>query len=207
MARQRMVRPDFFYSESLAQCSVTARLAFIGLWCISDDFGNQKYQPRRMQMSIFPYDAMTPDEFAHILDELEQVGCIKTYEVDGERYLNVPGFSIYQTVNRPSKSSIPAPSDAVENSVHNNALSEHSVSTHGALTLKKERKKESSRVLTDSTTTQVVTGTSDGVGGENPTPPTKAQRDMAEQQARLDQMQSESVPCPSYIAEAVKSHA
>ena len=40
MSRQRMVKPEFFDSESLAKCSMAARLAFIGLWVEADDFGH-----------------------------------------------------------------------------------------------------------------------------------------------------------------------
>lgn len=109
MPRQRMVKPDFFDSESMALCSYAARIAFIGLWVMGDDYGNQKAQIYRLRRRIFPCDTMTDDEFMAILCELEEVGCIKGYEVDGERYINVPNFSVYQSVRKPSKTNIPEP--------------------------------------------------------------------------------------------------
>lgn len=109
-----MVKPEFFDSESLGACSIQARLAFIGLWVTGDDYGNQKAQASRLKMKIFPYDTMTDDEFIGFLCELEETGCIKGYIVDGERYINVPNFSTYQTVRKPSKTSIPAPPKSVE---------------------------------------------------------------------------------------------
>lgn len=109
MTRQRMVKPEFFDSENLGACSIPARLAFIGLWVMGDDYGNQKAQASRLKLKIFPYDTMTDDEFIGLLCELEETGCIKGYVVEGERYINVPNFPIYQTVRKPSKSSIPEP--------------------------------------------------------------------------------------------------
>ena len=109
MPRQRMVKPEFFDSESLALCSIEARLAFIGLWVMGDDYGNQKAQFFRLQHRIFPYDEMGHEKFMDLLCELEEVGCVKGYEVDGERYLNVPNFSAYQTVRKPSATNVPEP--------------------------------------------------------------------------------------------------
>ncbi len=114
MARQRMVKPDFFDSESLAMCSFAARIAFIGLWCFSDDRGNAKASVRKLRKQIFPNEDMRDAEFEGLLSELEEVGCIKEYEVDGERYITVPNFLTYQTVKNPSKTNIPAPPKSME---------------------------------------------------------------------------------------------
>lgn len=138
MARQRMVKPEFFDSPSLGKCSVHARFLFIGLWVQADDFGRLKYQPERLKARVFTYDRVTPDRVKKLLGELEAVGCIRFYEVDGERYIDIPNFGVYQTIQRPSKSTIPAPVSGDSWSTHG-ALNEHSMSTHP-----KERKKERS---------------------------------------------------------------
>lgn len=104
-----MIKPEFFDSESLAYCSIGARLTFIGLWVTSDDYGNQKAQLTRIQHRIFPYDKMAHDDFLDMLCELEEVGCIKGYEIDGERYITVPNFNAYQTVRKPSSTNVPEP--------------------------------------------------------------------------------------------------
>ena len=119
-----MVKPEFFDSESLGACSIQARLAFIGLWVTGDDYGNQKAQASRLKLKIFPYDSMSDDEFIGYLCELEEVGCIKGYVVDGERYITVPNFSTYQTVRKPSKSSIPVPPKSTENQRRTRVLHE-----------------------------------------------------------------------------------
>lgn len=110
MPRQRMIKPEFFDSESLSMCSFAARLAFIGLWVMGDDYGNGKFEPHRLRCKIFPMDdGMDDSTFCELLEELEQTGCVKAYEIDGERYLSVPNFATYQTVKRPSKTNIPEP--------------------------------------------------------------------------------------------------
>lgn len=124
MARQRMVKPEFFDSESLGACSVAARLAFIGLWVMGDDYGNQKMQVSRLKTKIFPYDSMTDGDFVDLLCELEEVGCIKGYTVDGDRYITVPNFQTYQTVRKPSKSSIPEPPKSVSRQRQTKAVRE-----------------------------------------------------------------------------------
>lgn len=103
MPRQRMVKPDFFDSGSLAECSRSARLAFIGLWVMGDDNGNVKFSVRKLKKQIFPFDDMPDADFVSLLAELERVGCIKAYEVDGEEYVSTVNFKVYQTVKNPSR--------------------------------------------------------------------------------------------------------
>ena len=94
MPRQRMVKPDFFDSGSLAECSRSARLAFIGLWVMGDDNGNVKFSVRKLKKQIFPFDDMPDADFVSLLAELERVGCIKAYEVDA----HARGTQIQDTV-------------------------------------------------------------------------------------------------------------
>lgn len=152
MTRQRMVKPEFFDSYSLAECSYAARLLFIGLWVVGDDNGNSKMAARKLKLQVFPYDDMTDDEFADCMIQLESTGCIKGYEIDGDRYINVPNFNVYQKINRPSRTTIPKPPKSVEEQKRttlikqwmgtHGALTEHSLSTHS-----KERNKEGENVV------------------------------------------------------------
>lgn len=158
MARQRMVKPEFFDSESLGACSIPARLAFIGLWIEADDYGRMKLQPKRLMKRIFPYDRINLSKFVGYLAELERVGCIRTYEVDGEDYICVPNFSVYQTINRPSKSIIPAP--------EKQQFSEQSLNIHGALTLKEKKEISSSGFSKTTTTKEKETAQSDAAADE-----------------------------------------
>ena len=113
MPRQRRVKPDFFDSGSLAECSRSARLAFIGLWVMGDDNGNVKFSVRKLKKQIFPFDDMPDADFVSLLAELERVGCIKAYEVDGEEYVSTVNFKVYQTVKNPSKTTVPEPPESL----------------------------------------------------------------------------------------------
>lgn len=104
-----MIKPEFFDSESLGKCSIEARMLFVGLWVMGDDFGRQKAQLSKIKMQVFPYDEMSTEHLLDLLCELEEVGCIRGYEVDEQRYICIPNFSCYQTVRKPSKSAIPEP--------------------------------------------------------------------------------------------------
>lgn len=108
-----MVKPDFFDSGSLAECSHSARLAFIGLWVMADDKGHAKLSIRKLKKQIFPFDDLSDSGFVDLLGELEKVGCIKAYEVDGEEFVDVVNFSVYQTVKNPSKTTIPDPPSSI----------------------------------------------------------------------------------------------
>lgn len=106
--RQRMVKPDFFDSESIRSCSWGARITFIGLMLAADDTGNLRLSLGRLRGLIFE-DECDDDQFASMLAELEAVDCIRIYTVDGKCYINLPNFLTYQTINRPTKSTIPQP--------------------------------------------------------------------------------------------------
>lgn len=110
-----MIKPDFFFSESMSSCDYMTRLCFIGLWVNADDNGNMKDSRRKLRAQIFPYDPMPDSDFDRCLDALRENDCIELYEVDGERYIHVTNFGVYQTINRPSKTLIPTPEMAVDN--------------------------------------------------------------------------------------------
>ena len=129
--RQRMVKPEFFDSGSLSDVPIEARYAFIGLWVIADDNGNLKYHVRHLNRAIFPLDDIDDEVFHGWLVMLEKVGCIYGYEVNGTRYITIPNFLTYQTINRPSKTTIPAPGKSVNKLLISSWKTNDSMSVHG----------------------------------------------------------------------------
>lgn len=114
MPRQRMIKPDFFDSGSLAECTRDARLVFVGLWVMADDKGNMKFNERKLQKQLFPYDDLDPRMLMVWLAELEVVGCIKAYEAQGDVCISVPNFLTYQTIKNPSKTTVPEPPEGLK---------------------------------------------------------------------------------------------
>ena len=107
MARQRMIKPEFFESSTIGACSVQARILFISLWVHGNDYGNMKIDLSRLRTSTFRYDNVTDADVLGYLCELEEAECVRGYAVDGKPYVNVPNFNVYQTVRKPNRSNIP----------------------------------------------------------------------------------------------------
>ncbi|KEY56951.1 hypothetical protein [Serratia sp. DD3] len=120
MARIRTVKPELWTDEKVAECSIAARLLFIGMFNFADDNGNLVNSPKRIKMQIFPADSMDCEP---LIAELMTHGLLTEYSVSEASYLNIKGFNKHQKINRPSKTTIPRP-----------RLTEHSVSDHGAFT-------------------------------------------------------------------------
>jgi hypothetical protein len=102
MARIRSIKPEFWTSEQVADCSPTARLLFVGLWTFSDDYGAQPYAPRTIKMQIFPGDPFTTNEIEGLLFELISAGLIKTYHIEDKRYLLITGWH-HQKIEKPNQ--------------------------------------------------------------------------------------------------------
>lgn len=102
MARIRSIKPDFWTSEQVVDCSPLARLMFIGLLNFCDDAGIHPANERRIKMSVFPGDDIDHATIRRLIDELAGVGLIELYEVENVEYLLVTGFAKHQRVEKPS---------------------------------------------------------------------------------------------------------
>jgi len=104
MARSRILKPEFWSDEKLAQVSREVRLTFAGLWTCSDDYGVTKGHPAWLKSQIFPYDTdLTLTQFQEWLSDLERIGVIDPFTADGESFFYIRNFSEHQKVDRPSK--------------------------------------------------------------------------------------------------------
>jgi len=104
MARIRTVKPEFWTDEALTECSMSARLMFIGMFNFSDDVGNIERSSKQLKMKIFPADNIDCEPLVH---ELMTHGILIEYSVSDKKYLHIKGFRKHQVINRPSKSNIP----------------------------------------------------------------------------------------------------
>lgn len=141
MARIRTIKPEAFASESLAQVTVTAERTFFGLLTQADDHGRFRDQAAVIAGLLW---SLRPEHGPlGVEDDLVQLAgadLICRYEgEDGKRYLHIVTFSRHQKINRPSGVRHPAcphhdgaPRHA-STPVPQGALTEPSVSPHGAL--------------------------------------------------------------------------
>jgi len=109
MARIRTIKPEFWTSEQVADCSTTARLLFVGLWNFCDDYGVHPDSAKRIKMQIFPADNLSLSEISALVDELVAVKLLGRFDHEGERYLVVTGWR-HQKIDKPARK-FPEPPD------------------------------------------------------------------------------------------------
>lgn len=132
MARIRTIKPEFWTDDALTECSVSARLLFIGTWNFADDYGNLDRSAKQIKARVFPLDSINCEP---LIQELLAQNLLVEYEVEGKKYLHIQGFAKHQVINRPSKPGVPAFDKA------HVTLTEPSVSPHAGREGKgKERK-------------------------------------------------------------------
>lgn len=110
MARIRTIKPEFWTSEQVIECSTNARLLFIGLWNFCDDRGRMVFSPKRIKACIFPSDDFTSENVLGMVSELESNGLLRVYTVDGKDFLAVTGWH-HQRIDKPQKAQTPEPPD------------------------------------------------------------------------------------------------
>lgn len=112
MSRIRSIKPEFWTSEQVVECSTNARLLFIGLWNFCDDHGRHTFSPKQIKALIFPADDLTADAVEDWLGELVAQNLILRYTVDGKEYLQVTGWH-HQKIDKRQLAKFPAPSSIV----------------------------------------------------------------------------------------------
>ncbi|OEZ02295.1 MULTISPECIES: hypothetical protein [Stenotrophomonas] len=102
MARIRSIKPEFWSSEQVMECSPMARLLFIGLWNFCDDGGNHVASAKTVKAEIFPGDDISSTDVQRMLDELSSNSLIAFYSNAGKDYLHVTGWKKHQKIDRPT---------------------------------------------------------------------------------------------------------
>lgn len=98
MAKIRGIKPEFWTDGDIVECSIPARLFFIGLWNFADDAGGFVWNPRELKMKIFPSENCI--EVDDLLKDLEENELIKKFEYEKITYGVVINFLKHQ---RPHK--------------------------------------------------------------------------------------------------------
>lgn len=114
MARIRTIKPEFWSSEQVVDCSPTSRLLFIGMWNFCDDGGNCPASCRGLKMQVFPGDDFTADDIRSMMDELIAAGLVLQYFADGKEYWHVTGWHHQKIEKKAYK--YPQPSQFVDQS-------------------------------------------------------------------------------------------
>jgi hypothetical protein len=100
MARIRTIKPEFWTSEQVVDCSPIARLLFIGMLNFCDDAGRHIASTRRLKMEVFPADDLAAEDIAGMIEQLIKAGLLVAYENGGERFWEVTGWDRHQKIER-----------------------------------------------------------------------------------------------------------
>lgn len=102
MARIRTVKPEFWSSEQVMECSPMARLLFIGLWNFCDDAGNHVASAKTVKAEIFPGDDISSTDVQGMLDDLSSNSLIAFYTNGDKEFLHVTGWRKHQKIDKPT---------------------------------------------------------------------------------------------------------
>lgn len=136
--RIRSIKPEILTDEKAAGLSHEAWRLWVSMFVLADDAGNLPASPRLLAAQVF---WARPADVAPALAELVEVGLISLYQVHGQQFATICGFARHQKINRPSGAKYPSP---VTPDPHG-ALSEPSVSLHGALIGDSQRDRDRDR--------------------------------------------------------------
>lgn len=117
MARIRSVKPEYWADQELAEkVSRDARLAYIGLWNMADEWARLRGDARHVKGQLFPYDDdLTPEAVDDLIGELVAAGKVVRYVANGGTYLFLPTLHKHQRLE-PDRvpSRLPSPPDPDE---------------------------------------------------------------------------------------------
>jgi hypothetical protein len=169
-----MIKPEMWTDAKLGDCSMEARLLFVASLNFADDNGNMDRSAKQLKAQCFPFDNLDVEA---LVQELLSAGRWVEYEVSGTRYLHIKNFLKHQRIDRPSKTSRPAPE---QGTITQRVLDEPSTNTRRVLDepstsvdLKNGRNTGTRRALDEySTSTRAERKGKEGKGKETtPTPP------------------------------------
>ncbi len=109
MARNRMIRPEFWSDEKIGSLSFMERLLFIGMWNFADDEGLIKANAVYLKGRIFPYDNIETEEIVEALNRFEKLKMIYTYGKNNQKYAWIIKFRVYQRIDKPQNPQHPLP--------------------------------------------------------------------------------------------------
>ncbi len=115
MARIRTIKPSFWDHEQLGRASALARLTFAGLISQADDEGRGKADPDWLWGRLHAYaPPALKASWKRTLSELEALKdddgpLVVFYKVADASYYWLPAFCNQQYIEKPSKSTLPAP--------------------------------------------------------------------------------------------------
>jgi hypothetical protein len=108
VSRIRTIKPEFWTSEQVMECSPMARLAFIGMWNFSDDQGVHPASVKTLKAEVFPGDDIASSSVGQLIAELVKNGLIVEFSAKDKFWWAITGWH-HQLIKNPSSPKYPAP--------------------------------------------------------------------------------------------------
>ncbi len=110
MARIRSIKPELLEDERTAQLTNGEWRLFVSLLLLADDYGNLRANPKQVGGTVF-WGTDEKVDVAGMMDVLELAGLISLYNVRGQTYAHLCGWSKHQKVDKPGKPLCPGPEE------------------------------------------------------------------------------------------------
>lgn len=93
-----------------------AKLVFIGLFSLADDEGRGRANPTYLKSTLFPYnEGMRSADIEKTLSEISSSMSVVFYSCDGSNYYSLLSWNLFQKIDKPTDSKIPAFDEENEN--------------------------------------------------------------------------------------------
>ena len=110
MARNRVIKPEFWSDEKTGMLDCKSKCLFIGMLNHCDDEGLIKANPIYLKSRIFPYQGeMDEKEVEKLLLNLNKVGIIFLYKKNNQSFAWIIKFRVHQKLDHPGMAKNPPP--------------------------------------------------------------------------------------------------
>jgi hypothetical protein len=108
--RIRTLKPEIWEDEAVGRLGPWERLLYIGMITMADDEGRLRALPGAISGHCFPYDDVAPAKVRRWLEVVNISGLVLLYHSEGTDYIEIKNWTRHQRINRPTPSTLPAPS-------------------------------------------------------------------------------------------------
>ena len=99
MARNRIIKKEFYTDQKMIELDIVERLLFIGMTNFADDTGIHINSAKMLKAEILPADEISIDYIEEALSNMHKLGLIE-YNEDRSLF-RITNFLIHQKINRP----------------------------------------------------------------------------------------------------------
>jgi len=111
MARIRTIKPEFWDSPDTARASLRARLLYISMWNLADDYGVGDGNFKRIIGFAFPNDEIGVAEIPRLIAEVSRTFSVMFFDYEGRPYYWIPSWETHQRTEKRAKQRVPFPED------------------------------------------------------------------------------------------------